>query len=105
MIAWNQAGLPVRYTEPKALSALVDQVVSWTAQVGPLTTDAALEMVRERFRRQDVAYEAPTQGAVEDLIRFVGESLAAAEPPDLDLSLASFRRSLAALDFTRGAES
>ena len=97
MIAWNQAGLPVLHTEPGTLTALVDQVVCWTAQVGPLTTDAALEIVHERFRRQDVSYESPTHAAVEEFINFVAELLAVVNPPDLDLSLASFRRSLAVL--------
>ena len=97
MIAWNRAGLPVALTEPRSLTALVDQIVCWAAQVGPLTTDAALDIARTRFARQDASYEAPTHAAVEELIAFVGESLAAVNPPDLELSLASFRRSLAVL--------
>ena len=97
MIGWNQAELPVLHTEPKSLTALVDQVVSWMAQVGPLTTDAALDIVNQRFELLNLSYEAPTHGAVDELISFVAESLATVNPPDLDLSLASFRRSLAVL--------
>jgi rhodanese-related sulfurtransferase len=97
MIAWNQAELPVEHTEPKSLPALVDQVTSWTAQVGPLTNDAAHRIVRERFQRQNVAYEAPTNAAVEELIGFVADSLATVNPPDLEISVAFFRRSLAVL--------
>jgi rhodanese-related sulfurtransferase len=97
MIAWNRALLPVRHTEPRTLTDLVDQIASWAAQVGPLTTDAALDIVRDRFERQGVCYEAPTHAAVEEFISFVALSLEAANPPDLDLGLASFRRSLAVL--------
>lgn len=97
MIGWNRASLPVLHAEPESLTALVDQVVAWTSQVGPHTVDTALDIVRERFKRHAVSYESPSHGAVEDLISFVGESLATVNPPDLDLSLASFRRSLAVL--------
>lgn len=95
MIGWNRAGLPVSRAELGSLTALVDQVVAWTAQVGPLTTDATTDMVRERLERHDASYEAPTRAAVDALIGFVAESLAEAAPPDFDLCLASFRRSLA----------
>ena len=97
MIAWNRAELPVLHTEPKTLAALVDQISSWTVQVGPLTAEAMLDIVREQFERQQASYEAPTPAAVEELISFVADSLAAPNPPDLDLSLAYFRRSLAVL--------
>ena len=74
-------------------------MVAWTAQVGPLTVDAALDIVRERFKRHSVSYESPSHGAVEELISFVGEALAPVNSPirRLDLSLASFRRSVAVL--------
>lgn len=97
MIGWNRASLPVRNTEPRNLTALIDQIVSWIVQVGPLTSDAARAIVCQRFRAQRVSYEQPSHAAIEDLIDFVGESLANVNPPDLDLSLASFRRSLAVL--------
>lgn len=97
MIGWHRADLPVLHSEPKTLTALVDQIVSWAAQVGPLTTEAALDVARQRFERQKVSYEAPSHAAVDELISFIGESLATVNPPDLDLSVASFRRSLAVL--------
>lgn len=97
MIAWNRAGLPVTHSEPRSLAALIEQIVLWQAQVGPLSEDAARDRVRERFERQGVSPEAPTHGAVEEWINFVGESLEEASPPDLDLSLDSFRRFLAVL--------
>lgn len=97
MIEWNRASLPVLHAEPESLSALVDQLVSWTAMVGPLTAEATRKEFNERFARANVSIQSPTHGAVEDLITFVGETLASANPPDLELSLASFRRSLAVL--------
>jgi rhodanese-related sulfurtransferase len=97
MIAWNRAGLPVLHAEPESLSALVDQLVSWTAMVGPLTEEAAREDFNERLKGVEVSFESPTHSAVEDLISFVAEELVSINPPDLELSLASFRRSLAVL--------
>ncbi len=97
MIGWNRASLPVLQAEPESLAALVDQLVSWTAMVGPLTAEAARDTFHERLARATVPVESPTHGAVEDLISYVGETLASANPPDLELSLASFRRSLAVL--------
>ncbi len=97
MIGWNRGELPVRRSEPENLAALVDQVVAWVAQVGPLSIDAATDQARVRFDRQGVSATAPSHAAVEELITFFGESLAAVAPPDLELCLAAFRRSLAVL--------
>jgi rhodanese-related sulfurtransferase len=97
MIDWNRAGLPVLHTEPKTLPALVHQIVAWTAQVGPLSPEAALEIAQQHLKQNDVPFESPTNAAVDQLIDVMGESLATASPPDLDLSLASFRRFLAVL--------
>ena len=97
MIGWHRAGLPVRYTEPKTLALLLDQIVSWAVQVGLFSADAARDIVRERLERHGASYEEPSHGAVEDLISFVGESASTPAPPDLDLSLTAFRRSLAVL--------
>ena len=97
MIGWNRANLPVLHTEPESLSALVEHLVSWTAMVGPLTKESARDVFHKRLKRVNVSVKSPTHGAVEDLINFVAETLASANPPDLELSLASFRRSLAVL--------
>ena len=51
MIGWHRAGLPVRYTEPRTLALLLDQIVSWAVQVGLLSADAARDIVRERLER------------------------------------------------------
>ena len=97
MIGWNRASLPVLHTEPESLSALVDQLVSWAVMVGPLTPETARDLFHERIKRVDVPIDSPTHAAVEDLISFVGETFASANLPDLELSLTSFRRSLAVL--------
>ncbi len=97
MIAWNRAGLPLERSEPESLADLVDQVVAWAAQVGPHSAVEARALARERLARHAGSAEAPSHGGVEELISWVGESLAAAAPADLDLCLASFRRSLTVL--------
>jgi rhodanese-related sulfurtransferase len=97
MIGWNSAGLPVLHTEPKTLARLRDQIVSWAIQVGLFPAEAANDIVRERCQRHGSSYDEPSHGAVEDLISFVADSLGAIDPPDLELSLAAFRRALAVL--------
>jgi len=97
MIAWNGAALPVRHSEPKTLGGLVDQVVSWTTQVGPLDGDSVRDIVRNRFEAHSVSSDKPNHKAVEDVITHVTDLLGATNPPDLELSVAFFRRSLAVL--------
>ncbi len=87
MIAWNRAGLPVERTEPGSLAELVASASVWLAQVGGLALEAVgLPLVR------------PTRDRVEALIAQIEHGFrAGAAPPDLDLTLTSFRRSLARL--------
>lgn len=87
MIAWNQALLPVERVAPTSLADLLESLVRWVAQVSSQTPDA----VRETL-------VAPTHAALDQLLDSVEESLKQkGAPPDLELSIASFRRSLAAL--------
>jgi hypothetical protein len=97
MIAWNRAGLPLRYNEPKTLAELRDSIVSWVAQVSPPTKEAAQDVLRQRSGRESVRYDAPSHSALGELLDFVAESLGETNLPDLDLSLAFFRSSLAVL--------
>lgn len=99
MIGWNREGLPVRRTEPETLLGLVEQVVAWAGQFGPLTPEQTRTAARDHFEQNDVPFESPLRAAVSGLIDFMAESVATADspPPDLDICLASFRRSLAAL--------
>lgn len=97
MIAWNQASLPVVRHEPRSVAALLDQIVCWLAQVAPLTLEASRQIVCQRLQSASGGGDEPSHAAVEELIGFVGDSLANVNPQDLDLSLAAFRRSLAVL--------
>jgi len=87
MIAWNRAQLPVERTEPGSLAELVASATAWLAQVGSLAPDAV-----------GLPLAQPTRESVEVLLRRIEEGFrASAAPPDLDLTLASFRRALARL--------
>jgi rhodanese-related sulfurtransferase len=98
MIAWNRAQLPTERTEPGSLPELLDHVVAWLAQVGAGSPAAARKLVGDGLERAGASFEAPTRAAVARALDFVEASLGGAGgPPDLDLSLAAFRRSLAAL--------
>lgn len=98
MIAWNHAQLPVEHTDPASLEELLEVVVVWMAQVGRRTPDAVTELLRERLERLGASFEQPTHSAVDAVLDFVEEFLSQDDaPPDLALSLTSFRRSLAVL--------
>lgn len=97
MIAWSRAGLPVERTEPGSPSALLDGVVAWVAQVTAREPDAVRAWLREALG-PDALAEPPTRSGVARVLALVEESLrAGSPPPDLEPSLASFRRALAAL--------
>lgn len=98
MIAWNRAQLPMEQVDPPSLSALLDLVVRWVAQVSSQTPDAVREQLGARLTKLGSSLESPKQAALAQLLDYVEESLSRKDaPPDLDLSLASFRRSLAVL--------
>jgi len=68
------------------------------AQVSGREPAAVAAWLREPLGGQGLGLEEPTRASVDRALAFVAESLrAAGAPPDLDLSLASFRRALAAL--------
>lgn len=98
MIAWNTAELPVEQTKPDSLAALMRFITGWLAQVSPLTPDAATELLFERCALLGASFEEPDHHAVAQVLDFVENFLTdLGAPPDLDLSIASFRRSLATL--------
>lgn len=97
MIAWNLAELPLSRTEPKSLAELCDKIILWVAQVTPLTKESAREEVQQQFDKKNVTCAEPSHTALEEYIDFVADSLNEINPPDLDLSLAFFRSSLAVL--------
>jgi rhodanese-related sulfurtransferase len=87
MIAWNRAQLPVERTEPGSLAELVASASAWLAQVGGLAPEAVgLPLAQPTRERAEALLARIEQG-------FRGGSA----PPDLDLTLASLRRSLARL--------
>ena len=97
MIAWNHAQLPLERPDPESLADLLGLITAWLAQVGPLTPRGARDLVMRRLECFGVAFEQPTHAAVESTLDFVEDALSPIAPADLDLSLASFRRSLAIL--------
>ena len=74
-------------TEPKSLAELLESVIAWVAQVTARERDAV---------RAELALEpSPTRDGVERCLLYVEASLRrASPPPDLELSLTAFRRSL-----------
>jgi rhodanese-related sulfurtransferase len=87
MIAWHAAGLAVERSEPDSLAGLVASVSAWLAQVGAEVPEAV-----------GLALAEPTRARVEALLARIEAGFRdGAAPPDLALTLASFRRSLARL--------
>lgn len=98
MIAWNRAGLPVEYDAPASRAELLASAVAWMAQVSALAPDAARERLRAELGEPAVVFEQPTGADVERALARIESSLReSGAPPDLEPSLASFRRWLAAL--------
>lgn len=98
MVAWHRAQLPVEGTDPASLGELLDLVASWLGQVASLTPAEAREKLRQGLERAGFSFEPPTHEGVDRALVQVEEALRrSGAPPDLDLSLASFRRWLAGL--------
>jgi rhodanese-related sulfurtransferase len=98
MIAWTRAQLPVEHSEPASLRELMDQVISWVAQVGARDSAAVREELRGELARRGLAFEQPTHESIEAaLVLFEASFRQSGPPPDLEPSLASFRRWLAVL--------
>ncbi len=104
MIGWNEARLPIEQTDPGTLAELLEGLVAWAAQVGARSRDVVrgeLEAALGTAAGSGSGAESvgPTRESVERAIAFVERSCrsAAAPPPDLELSLASYRRWLAGL--------
>jgi len=104
MIGWNNAGLTTEKTDPSSLAELVDGLVAWVAQVGGQTQQAVRDELRQGLARAAVgdaaavAFASPTRASVEHAIDLVETALRKkGAPPDLELSLASYRRWLSQL--------
>lgn len=97
MIDWNRAGLPIECDEPASLGELLEALVAWMTMVGSLEPAGAREVLERRLETLGASYAHPTHASVDQLLMFVEESLAQSGLPDLDLSLAAFRRALSVL--------
>jgi len=98
MIAWNEAGLPVEHTKPESLGALLALVVAWLAQIGASSPEAARSALETGLAEAGVRIEPLTRESVGCAIDRAEAALRArGEPPDLALSVRSFRRWLAEL--------
>lgn len=97
MIGWNRAGLPVECDEPASLAALLELVVLWTAQVSAQPPDAVRERLRAGLGDPALSFAQPTRASVERALAWVEASFReTGPPPDLEPSLATFRRWLSA---------
>jgi rhodanese-related sulfurtransferase len=98
MIAWVREKLPVEETPPTSLSQLLDSLVSWAAQVGAREPQAVRDDLREALGERSLSFDTPTHDSVARALGLVEVTLRrSGAPPDLEPSLASFRRWLAAL--------
>lgn len=98
MIGWNVARLPTEETDPSSLAELLDGLVAWAAQVGARSREAVREELDEALARDELALDRPTRAGALRAIESVESTLRAkGAPPDLDLSLATYRRWLTAL--------
>jgi rhodanese-related sulfurtransferase len=96
MIAWHRAGLPVEQTKPASLRELLDSLVAWLAQLG--ARDAAAVRTELREAVAPLPLDEPSRASVARALEVAEASLRGkGAPPDLEPSLASFRRWLAAL--------
>jgi rhodanese-related sulfurtransferase len=97
MIEWNRKQLPVERRSPRTLGALLENLAVWMTQVGSLDLGGVHKVMRRRLETIGSDLDRPSKDAVAKLIDFVEESLAQSGLPDLDLSIDSFRASLAEL--------
>jgi rhodanese-related sulfurtransferase len=97
MIAWNRAQLEVEHEDPASLADLLEQALAWLVQMSPRTASSARDLVARQLEPLGASFDRPTHAAVERVLDFIEESVSEVKPPDLDLSMAAFRRSLAVL--------
>jgi rhodanese-related sulfurtransferase len=98
MIEWLRAGLPVERHAPASLVELRDSLCLWFAQLGGRDLAAAHAEIATALAAGGASWEAPSAAALARALDHVARALAArGAPPDLELSLAAFRGTLAAL--------
>ncbi len=95
MIAWNRAGLPTEWVAPASFDELIDSIVAWMAMVSPHTRETARQVIAEALEQCGASIERPSAAALGEALARVEQAVCTeSTPPDLDLTLASFRRSL-----------
>ncbi len=98
MIGWNEARLSTEMTDPASLAELVDGLIAWVAQVGARTRESVRQELSESLGSHAVAIEVPKRESIERVLDVIEASCRQrGAPPDLDLSLATYRRWLSAL--------
>jgi rhodanese-related sulfurtransferase len=100
MIAWNRDALPVERHRPASAAELRDLLADWFAQLGGREPAAARGDLAEALAAAGASWDAPTAAALERALEHAERALASAAagvPPDLEMSVAAFRRALAAL--------
>ena len=98
MIAWNLAALPIVRRRSGNLQSLLESSTRWLAQVSGATPTQAGERMAVWLREVGGSATALSAQALEHLLARVEQTLREANPPpDLELTLAAFRRDLAAL--------
>jgi rhodanese-related sulfurtransferase len=98
MIAWNTARLPVELVQPASLVALLDLVVRYVAQVSAQTPESVRESLATQLEALGSSARNPKRETLARVLDAVESSLTQkGAPPDLALSMVSFRRWLAAL--------
>jgi rhodanese-related sulfurtransferase len=98
MIAWNNARLPVELERPASLAALLELVVRYAAQVGSQPPEAVRETLGSELQALGASTAEPKREALARVLDGVERSFVEkGAPPDLALSMVSFRRWLAEL--------
>jgi hypothetical protein len=98
MIAWNRAALPIHRVELKSLDALLKSLAAWLAQVGGKAIEDAMSEIDRLLEEAGGSRSTLTvQATHQALERLAAKLDAGSPPPDLELTLAAFRRDLAIL--------
>jgi rhodanese-related sulfurtransferase len=97
MIEWLRAGLPVERSAPRSPAELRDALCLWLAQLGGRELAAAQAEVAAALSVAGASWQSPSAAALELALDRAEQALAArGAPPDLEPSVAAFRRVLAA---------
>jgi rhodanese-related sulfurtransferase len=98
MIAWNRAALPVQREQLESLDALLKSLAAWLAQISGNELEEAIADLDHRLQEAGASLAAPSAEATAKTLDAIATRLDdKGPPPDLDLTLAAFRRDLAEL--------